>query len=302
VRRPGVARGSPGHRSRGLATAGGVLALSACGRLDELTYQPRTTPEQWCDQRPCIQVGDMIVNEPLGTFLVFLLAGLWFASGIYFLRTRRGQRSREWLGVALILGGIGAALAGVSYQALSYELKCAGLELCRLTNGWEVGFSITQAFSVSAMLMAVAHACTTGRLRGGLIIFAALDAVAYLVVTVVGVLTPSAALLSFAVLMLFAVPGILIVIVVAWRRYRSTRDPMDRSLVVAAVLLVLVQVAYFAYYAAGITAIVWDDGAGFYFSENDVLHIGLILWLWYVVAVVGRHLRDASNGIATADG
>ena len=46
----------------------------------------------------------------------------------------------------------------------------------------------------------------------------------------------------------------------------------------------------------------WDDGAGFYFSENDVLHIGMILWLWYVVAVVGRHLRDASTGAATADG
>ena len=71
--------------------------------------------------------------------LVFLLAGLWVASGVSFLRTRRGQRSRAWLGVALILGGVGAALAGVSYQAFSYELKCAGLELCRLTNGWEVG-------------------------------------------------------------------------------------------------------------------------------------------------------------------
>ena len=279
-----------------------MLLLSACGRLDELTYQPETTPEQWCDQRPCVQVGDTIVNEPLGTVLVFLLAGLWVASGIYFLRTRRGQRSREWLGIALILGGIGAALAGVSYQAFSYELKCAGLELCRLTNGWEVGYSVTQAFSVSAMLIAVAHACTTDRLRRGLIIFAVVDAAAYVVVTVVGVLTPSAALLSFAVLMLFAVPVILMVIVVAGRRYRSTRDPMDRSLVTAAVLLVLVQVAYFAYYAAGITAVVWDDGAGFYFSENDVLHIGMILWLWYVVAVVGRHLRDASSGAATADG
>ena len=302
MRRPGVARGSPGYRSRGLATAGGVLLLSACGRLDELTHQPATTPEQWCDQRPCVHVGDTIVNEPLGTFLVFLLAALWVASGIYFLRTRRGQRSREWLGIALILGGIGAALAGVSYQAFSYELKCAGLELCRLTNGWEVGYSVTQACSVSAMLIAVAHACTTGRLRRGLIIFAGVNAAAYLVITVVGVLTPSAALLSFAVLMLFAVPGILIVIVVAGRRYRSTRDPMDRSLVMAAVLLVLVQIAYFAYYAAGITAVAWDDGAGFYFSENDVLHIGMILWLWYVVAVVGRHLRDASNGAATADG
>ncbi len=285
---------------RGLAATTGALLLTACGRLDDLTYQPETTPEQWCDQRPCVQVGDAIVNEPLGTFLVFLLAGLWVASGIYFVRTRRGQRSREWLGVALILGGIGAALAGVSYQAFSYELKCAGLELCRLTNGWEVGYSVTQACSVSAMLMAVAHACATDRLRRGLVIFAALNAVVYVIVTIIGVLAPSAVLLSFPVLMLFAVPGILIVIVVAGRRYQSTRDPMDRSLVIAAVFLVGVQIAYFGYYAAGITAVLWEDGAGFYFSENDVLHIGMILWLWYVVAVVGRHLRDASPGTASA--
>ena len=221
---------------RGTAATGGALLLSACGRLDELTYQPETTPEQWCDQRPCVEVGDTILNEPLGTFLVFLLAGLWVASGVYFLRTRRGQRSREWLGIALILGGIGAALAGVSYQAFSYELKCAGLDLCRLTNGWEVGYSLTQACSASAVLIAVAHACTTDRLRRGLIVFAIVNAAVYLVVTVIGVLVPSAVLLSFAVLMLFALPGIVIVIVVAGRRYRATRDPMDRSLVIAAVL------------------------------------------------------------------
>jgi hypothetical protein len=296
---PGLARS---RVTRGLAAASGALLLTACGRLDELTYQPETTPEQWCDQRPCIQVGDTIVNEPLGTFLVFLLAGLWVASGVYFLRTRRGQRSREWLGVALILGGIGAALAGVSYQAFSYELKCAGLDLCRLTNGWEVGYSLTQSFSVSAVLIAVAHACTTEGLRRGLIIVATATAAVYLVVTIIGVLMPSATLLSFAVLMLFALPVIVITIVVAGRRYRSTHDPMDRSLVIAVVLFVLVQVAYFAYYAAGITAVLWDDGAGFYFSENDVLHIGMILWLWYVVAVVGRHLRDASTGAVAADG
>jgi hypothetical protein len=279
-----------------------ALLLGACGRLDELTYQPETTPEQWCDQRPCVEVGGTILTEPLGTFLVFLLVALWVAAGVYFLRTRRGQRSRQWLGIALILGGIGAALAGVSYQVLSYELKCAGLEVCRLTNGWEVGYSLTQAASISAMVIAVGHACATGGLRRGLVIYAVVNAVAYLVVTVVGVLMPSAVLLSFAVLMLFALPGILITIVVAGRRYRSTRDPMDRSLVVAALLLVAIQVAYFAYYAAGITAVLWDDGSGFYFSENDVLHIGFILWLWYVVAVVGRHLRDAPTEAAIAGG
>jgi hypothetical protein len=35
---------------------------------------------------------------------------------------------------------------------------------------------------------------------------------------------------------------------------------------------------------------------------GGVLHIGLILWLWYVVAVVGRHLRDASTAPAAAGG
>lgn len=293
---------SPSRTTRGAVAAVAAVLLAGCGRLDELTYQPPTTPEQWCDQRPCVQVGDTILNEPLGTFLVFLLAGVWVASGIYFLRTRRGQRSRQWLGIALILGGIGAALAGVSYQAFSYELKCAGLDLCRLTNGWEVAYSLTQACSVSAMLIAVAHACTTGRLRRGLILYAIANAAVYVVITIIGVLMPSATLLSFAVLMLFALPGILVVIVVAGRRYRSTRDPMDRSLVIAAVLLILVQVAYFAYYAAGITAVLWDDGNGFYFSENDVLHVGLILWLWYVVAVVGRHLRDAPTVAVGVDG
>jgi hypothetical protein len=287
--------------ARAVAISATALALTGCGRLDELTYEPATTPAQWCEQRPCIEVGATTLNEPLGTVLVFLLAGLWIAAGLYFLATRRGQHSRGWLGVALILGGIGAGLAGVSYQAFSYELKCAGRELCALTNGWEIAYSVTQAVSVSAMLIAVAHACTSGRLRRGLIIYAGANVVVYLGITVAGVLLPSAVLLSFAVLMLFALPGILIVILVAARRYRTTHDPMDRSLVIAAVLLIGVQVAYFAYWAAGLTAVLWDGGQGFYFSENDVLHIGMILWLWYVVAVVGRHLRDASTGDLTSD-
>ena len=269
-----------------------VLLVSACGRLDELTYSPATTPEQWCQQRPCVDVGGTVFNEPLGSFLVFLLAGLWVAAGIYFLATRRGTKSRMWLGIALVLGGIGAAQAGISYQAFSYVLKCEGREYCLLTNGFEVGYSITQAFSVSAMLVAVAYACTNGGLRKGLIWYAGINAAVYLVVAVAGVMMPSAVLLSFSVLMLFALPGIIIVIVVAGVRYRRTRDKMDRSLVIAAVLLVLVQVAYFAYYAAGITSTLYDGGNGFYFSENDVLHVGMIGWLAYVVFAVGKHLHD----------
>lgn len=273
----------------------GLPILAGCGRLKELAYQPPTTPAQWCEQRPCVTVGNTVLNEPFGTSLVFLLAALWIAAGVYFVVTRHNQRSRAWLGVALVLGGVGAAQAGISYQAFSYVLKCEGRQLCVLTNGFEVGYSITQALSVSAMLTAVAYACSTARSRRWMFWYAGINAGVYVAISVVGVLVPNALLLSFSVLMLFALPGIVIVIVVATRRYHQTRDPMDRSLVVAAALLVLVQVAYFAYYAAGITSMLWDDGKGFYFSENDVLHIGMVAWLGYVVVVVGKHLHDRQD-------
>jgi hypothetical protein len=67
---------------------------------------------------------------------------------------------------------------------------------------------------------------------------------------------------------------------------------MNRSLVIGTLLLVLVHVAYFAYTSAGLTETLWDRGRGFCFSENDVLHVGMMLWLAYVVFVVGKKLCD----------
>jgi len=292
VRRAGGSGPSPGRVAALVRVLSAALLLAGCGRLDELRYEPPTTPQQWCERRPCIPVGGTIFNEPLGSFLVFLLALLWIGVGLHFLQTRRGQRSRTWLGVALVLGGVGAAQAGISYQAFSYALKCAGREYCQLTNGFEIGYSMTQAVSVSAMLIAVAYACTIGRLRRGLIGYAVINGAVYLLVSIAGVTIPSRTLLSFEILMLFALPGIVLVVLVTGRRYRTSREAMDRSLLVSALLLVLVQVAYFAYYSAGITQQLWNGGQGFYFSENDVLHVGMIGWLAYLLASVGRHLCD----------
>jgi hypothetical protein len=49
---------------------------------------------------------------------------------------------------------------------------------------------------------------------------------------------------------------------------------------------------YAAYYTAGLTASFWDGGDGFYLSENDVLHIGMFLFIAYLVAIVAKRLRD----------
>ncbi|MFI0431693.1 MAG: hypothetical protein ACH36H_00960 [Candidatus Nanopelagicales bacterium] len=266
-----------------------LLVLAGCGRLDQLPYSPATTPAQWCEERPCIEVGGTTINEPIGIVLVFALALFWVGAGIYFLATRRGQRSRLWFGIALVLGGIGAGLAGTSYQLFSYVLKCQGRDVCVLTNGFEVGYSVTQAWSVSAMVIAVAYACTLGRARTALIVYALVNALLYCVVAVVGIMAPSAIALSFSVLMLFALPGVIIVIAITARRLRS---PKERAIFTAAVLLLLVQVAYYAYWASGLTKTLWDGGNGVYFSENDVLHIGFILWLAYLLWRVGPTLDD----------
>lgn len=296
--RPAPARAG----ARSAAPALLLLGLAGCGRLDELVHDPPTTPEQWCDQRPCVDLGGTVLAEPFGTALVALLAAMWFVAGAYFLVTRRGQRSRSWLGAALVLGGASAGMAGVSYQAFSYELKCAGWDLCRLTTGWEVGYSVTQALSVSAMLAAVAFATTTGWMRRAFLAVAAASAIGYLVVATAGVLLPSATLLSFPVLMLFAVPGLAMVIVLSARGYRRSRDAMHRHLLIAALLQVAVQAAYFATWLAGLTEALWDDGAGFYFSENEVLHVGMLLWLGYVVVALGPILRDAREPATAAAG
>jgi hypothetical protein len=92
--------------------------------------------------------------------------------------------------------------------------------------------------------------------------------------------------------MLFATPGLLFILVIAAVRWLRSRDGMALALIGAGVWLVITIGAYSAYLAAGLTARLWDGGDGFYFSENDVLHVGMALFIAYLVAVVAERLRD----------
>jgi len=288
------------RRLRRAALAATAAALSACARIETIAHEPRTTPEQWCAARPCVRLGGVVLDQPLGTLLVFTLAALWIAAGARAWRARDGQRSRAWFAVALVLGGVAAALAGTSFQAFGYELECAGRPQCIQTNWFEVGYLIVQAASVAAMLAAVAHACATGARRRAVLAYAVASALVYAGLAAAGGFVPVAALVSFDLFVVFAAPSLLGVLAIGAVRAWHRRDALGRSLVVASLWLVATFAAYYAYAAAGVTQALWDGGAGFYFSENDVLHVGMIAWLAYAGAVVAPRLRDASGEADTS--
>ena len=49
--------------------------------MNEILFDPETTPAEWLDQRPDFACGAYRCTEELGSFLVFLLAAVWFAAG-----------------------------------------------------------------------------------------------------------------------------------------------------------------------------------------------------------------------------
>lgn len=273
-----------------------LLLLTACTRLDAIPASPPQTAATWLTIQPyaAVRIGaqEIILVQPSTTFFVYLLGVLAIGAGMHFLRMGEGQRSRLWWGVALILWGAGALLAGTSYEAFSYALKCAGRPACVWTSWWEVGYLLLSVASVDAMLLAVAAACTTGRTRRALTIYAAANAAVYFVVVLAGALIPVKFLISFELLLIFAAPTILMFFILNGRRYARLRERMDAVLLAAWVWLALTIGAYFVYLMLGVTAMLW--ARGIWFSENDVLHIGLIGWMIYLARVVAPRVRDAA--------
>jgi hypothetical protein len=275
-----------------------LLVVSGCDRLDSIPYCcPERSPETWCSIQPCVALeiasSGIILVQPSSTVLIYFLGILTIGVGLYFLRIREDQRSRRWWGMALLLWGVGALFAGTSYQAFSYEIKCAGREYCTWTSWWEVIYLILTVVSVGAMMIAEAYSCTVGRRRRLLWVYGVANAVLYLVVALIGAFVPVKFLVSFELLILFTAPTVLIFFLVNASRYYKRRDGMDLALLVTWIGLGITIGAYYLYLELGIARELW--ARGIWFSENDVLHVGLIIWMIYIARVVANRVEDAGN-------
>ncbi len=265
--------------------------------VDSLLYDPFISPEMWCEGEPCNPVTlfgwSFTFIQPLSSFIVYLLGVITIGIGIYLLVKRESQKTRTWWGIALILWGIGTLLAGTSYQAFGYELKCEGNPLCLWTSLFEIFYLLLTVYSVNAMMMSQVYSSSVGKWRKFQLWFAPINSIVYSTILLIGTILPLRFLISFELMVLFVIPSMLMFFINNILRYVKTKSRMELLLMFAWMGMALVMVAYYVAAIFGLTEIMWEQGI--WFSDNDVLHIGLIAWMFYVGISVRKYVIDIED-------
>ena len=270
------------------------LILYFFNQLDLLLEKPLITLELWCEDQPCVPVTlfgySFILIQPLSTIIVYLLGLITIGVGIYLLIKRDAQKSRSWWGLALIVWGMGTLLAGTSYQAFGYELKCASNIYCEWTSLWEIFYLLLTVYSVNAMMMSQVYSSSTGKWRKFQLWYAPINAVLYSIILVIGSVLPVRFLISFGTMVIFLVPSMLMFFINNTARYIKNKNRAELMQMWIWLGMAIVMGVYYLTAMLGLTETMW--GRGIWFSDNDVLHIGLIIWMIYIGITVKKHVVD----------
>ncbi len=254
---------------------------------------PELNKDNWFEKQPVkkVKVGsiEFYFNQPSSTFWVYFLGVIVTIAGVYFLKVQEENLSRYWWGISLILWGVGAIIAGTSYQAFGYELKCARREVCSWTSWWEVIYMIFQQVSMNAMTIAVAYSCTTGMFREALIWYSIIVSIVYPIVVLYGAFTAKKSLITFELMVLVSLPAFILFCILNVVRYFQFGYTMDLILLGSWVLIYASWWGMNWWYKAGITDFLWEKGK--WFSENDVLHVILVIWGFYLF-LMPQYIRD----------
>jgi hypothetical protein len=259
----------------------------------KLQHSPPIKASEWCEKQPCVECGDWIISQPSSSLIVFLLSfyGLWV--GYHYIKTQEGHQSRYWFGISMLLGGIGGLSAGLSYQLLGYEIKCAGRAFCMLTSWWEIIYFVLTVAAAGALLISISHIGFGKKIQSWSRNYAIGSTLLYLCCCLSGAFLPNKFLVSFDFMMLYTMPAYLIVLPLHLYFYYKQRSILLKRFLICWFLLVVVILAQNFYLEMGYTEILWAKGI--WFSENDVFHILMLFWCFYVHLFLSKYIKDIDS-------
>jgi hypothetical protein len=257
-----------------------VIALIMTGLFvfmpEDVLMEPRMTPLAYLGSKPYVTLfGTWVLSVPSSTLFVYALGVQIIVLGVTL--NRRGHTTWAW---SLIFWGIGTILAGTSYQAFGYELKCAGRDYCLFTSWFELAYLFSTAISIALMgyafsedLMPKAMGILFRKVIGSALVF-------YTFLLMLGATTSTRFLMSYELFTLFWMPFFVFYFIRNIINFTKTKSGVDKAFIVFWLFFLGVNVSYYVYHFLGLTDWLYTSN-GLWFSDNDVLHVGLILWFLF---------------------
>jgi hypothetical protein len=258
-----------------------IIAVCVFSNISELYLIPLQTPAEFLSSMPYKTVAafgqEFILIQPSSTFIVYFLGVMMLILGAYFLKTKKDEKSRYYLGIGFIIWGISAIVAGTSYQAFGYELKCRGQEFCLFTSNWELVYMLLTAYCINCLMIAMGYGTVKEKGRKLIIKFAVVDSIAYSFYMLIGCMIPNRFIISYEGFVAFIGINFVIMFIINIHQYAVNKDRFNRNMIIIWIAFIFVNAVYFIYLYGGFAAPLYSN-YGIWFNANDVLHVLLIAW------------------------
>lgn len=262
-----------------------ILVLFAVFPVSILA-DPMVTPCYYLSNIPYLEIGNITIITPSSTIIVYLLGIITLLFGIKLAFKEENETKKLW-GLTLILWGIGTLLAGTSYQGLGYELKCEDQVYCLFTSWFELSYLLVTAISITFMAYAVSIEALNETTRKLYLKVATIGLVLYSLSLLFGVIVEIKFLITYEYFLLFFLPYFISFFMMNLKGYKKSKNKLDRGLIIVWLSMLLINVIYFIYFFSGLPEYLYETYA-FFFSANDILHLGLIGWMVYIFMVIRK--------------
>jgi len=217
------------------------IILFQFSQIDRLLILPLIRGDMFLSQYPYIKLNNLIIQQPTSTFFILLLAIITVGLGMYYLKNKNTKFS-IWLGINFIFWGVGAFLAGLSYQAFGYYLKCSIQEYCTFTNWVELLYMTFTVISINALLVAYSYLSNNKKIQNNLQNYALGSVALYSLFQGIGIVLPNQFMISYEGMLLFLSPNIIIMM---WINFKNLNESLHKRLWNIWLLFLGVNIAYF---------------------------------------------------------